>query len=824
MGVLRSHGLQLAIAIIFACGITACGGHHTVGQSPFPGKITLSPGGTSSVQSGTTLNFSASAQNAAGSNISATFTFSSSDTSILNVASNGVACAGVWDVSFTTCTPAGTGVVQVTASAFGGSSLPTYVFVHPPIDNITVTGILPTGAFIQEPCLPQGQLMTVQAQAFSGGVDVTASVGPFVWSANNSGVVKLTPIPNPAYNFATNQATATAVNPGLTEIFAAASGVTSTSFQQPDLNPNAPSRPIFDFFETCPVQNITLELGHAGSGITDFAVAKGTPETVVATITDVLGNSSLQNSNNGVVLSKIPLTWSATRPTVVNVGSGCDESCAVSTSSPGAGSVTASCSPPTCNVGFPEIPQALSAGSLANCTSYIHALFPQITSCAAFIPSPVYAAPLPNHTTAAISGLVEGTTGTTTILATSQDCAYAPPSQCGVGLYSFATGKALTGGANGMPDPPNSLLFDNGGDKAYVGSGFGAQIVNPSNLGTANSAFTPIGTVTGRVLAVSPNGSVSVFSDTLHTPNQVYVVSTSNGVSPGITPLNISSASVAGFSPDNLKAYIFGLDSNNLPNLYVYSSVQAVQVIPLPPQTSVSAVAFSTNSAFAYVAEPSLAGGGPAFSVLNTCDNQPAITPVSLSSTPIAFKALPDGVHFVALESNGTVDYITAAISSVPAATLTSPATYLCSETVNQTLQHSMTVTHSIKNINLNLGNSRPLDFFVSADGTLLYVLSSDLNSIIVYDFALGSVTGGIQLISTAGGINPTPVTAQMTADAGTIVVAASDGYIHQVSTAIGGSDVIQNQFSNLPNYSNPFCTYSPASGPCTLDLIAVKP
>ena len=118
--------------------------------------------------------------------------------------------------------------------------------------------------------------------------------------------------------------------------------------------------------------------------------------------------------------------------------------------------------------------------------------------------------------------------------------------------------------------------------------------------------------------------------------------------------------------------------------------------------------------------------------------------------------------------------------------------------------------------------NSRPLDFFVSSDGTLLYVLSSDLNSIIVYNFALGSVTGGIQLVSTAGGINPTPVAAQMTADAGALIVAGSDGYIHQISTANGGTDIVQTQFSNLPNYSNPFCSYSPSSGPCQLDLIAV--
>ena len=74
----------------------------------------------------------ASATNAAGNNVDATFTFNSSDTSILNIASNGAACAGRWDAAFTSCTPGGTGVVKVTATAQGASSPPTYVFVHPP--------------------------------------------------------------------------------------------------------------------------------------------------------------------------------------------------------------------------------------------------------------------------------------------------------------------------------------------------------------------------------------------------------------------------------------------------------------------------------------------------------------------------------------------------------------------------------------------------------------------------------------------------------------------------------------------------------------------
>ena len=831
MGRLRFGGWRWAVAILSLAMIPGCGGHRPAGQPTFPAKITLTPSSNTSVQTGSTFALSAQAQNANGQNVSATFTFSSNDTSILNVAPGGVACAGIWDAAFTSCTPAGIGVVQVTASSDGSTSAPTYVFVHPPVDNIRVTGILPDNQPIQEPCLSQTQSMTLQAQAFSNGQDVTASVGPFIWSANNPSVVKLTPIvTNNTYNFATNQATATAVVPGMTQIFATASGVSSTSFQQPQLrdSSNNPIPVIFDFFETCPIQNIVLEVGHAGSEQVSFTAAKGGSETVVATLTDVMGNTSLPNSNNGIVLSKIPLTWSASKPSTVQVASGCTNSCAVSTPSPGSGSITASCSPPSCNVGFPQIPASLSTPQqLTTCAQY----FPP--SCEPYIPVPVYASPLPTPTQicgnalqppcpAAISGVVTGTPAATPMLVTSLGCASTLPGDCGVGLYDFSTTREPVGSATIIPTPPNSMVFTLTGDKAFMGSNFGAQVINPANLGTANSAFTALGTVTGKALAVSPNGNLALFSDTIHTPNQVYVVNQASAVSTSATPLNISSASAAAFSPDNLKAFIFGLDSNGLPNLFIYSTLQALQTTSpaLTPGTTVSSIVFSTNGAFAYVAEPSLGGGGPAVSVYDTCDNQlftDTITGkqfIPLAAAPVAFRALPDGIHFVALESNGTIEYITATITGIPAATPTQHATSLC----------SMTVGHTVKTIDLNQGNIHPVNFFVSADGTLLYVLASDLNSIVVYNFATGSVTGGIQLASTPGGVNPTAIAADMTTDASTIVVAGSDGYLHQVSTAVNGSDMIQSPFPNLTNGLNPFCTITPTQGPCVLDFVAVRP
>ena len=824
MGRLGSCGWLLAI--ISLALISGCGTKRPSGLPSAPAKITLTPAVNTSLQLGTTLIFSASATDASNRTIGATFTYASSDTSILNIAPNGLACAGLWNANYTSCTPGGTGVVQVTASALGSTSAPTYVFVHPVIDNITVTGVLLSGVPIQEPCLSQGQTMTVEAHAFSQGTEITASVGPFTWSANNQNVVNLTPIVNNTYNFATNQATAAAVTPGITQIYATVSNVSSTSFRQPQLldTNNNPIPVVFDFFETCPIQNITLELGHAGSGQTSFATSKGTGQTVIATVTDVMGNSSLPNTDGGIVLSKIPLTWSASQPGVIAAGTTCTQSCALTTPSPGAGAVTASCSPPTCNIGFPYVPAALSTpAALAQCAQY----FPP--SCQQFIPLPVYASPLPPpaHTTGAVSGVVTGATSAATVLATGLGCANEPPADCTTSVYSVSTSKATAGVGNPLPVSPNSLVFDLTGDKIYMGSEFGAESINPANLGTNTSPFTSLGTVTGKALATSANGSVAVFSDTVHVPNQVYVV---NGTA--TTALDVTGASAAAFSPDGLKAFIFGFDSNGNPNLYVYSSLQALQATcsplpgpcaPLPANTTVSSITFSTNGAFAYVVEPMLGGVGPAVSVYNACNNgvfTDTITGknyIPLSAPPIVFQALPDGVHFIALESGGNIDYITATMTGIPPATLAQPATSVCPTEFGY---------HTVQTINLGQGNIHPINFFVSADGTLLYIVASDRNSLLVYTIT-PLKTGGVQL-TPEGGIalagNATPVMADMTVDGGTILVAGSDGMLHVLSTALGGSDQIQISFPNLPDVLNPFCTINPTSGPCVLDFITTKP
>ena len=822
MGRLRSRVLPLLVAVLVLWSSSGCGGGSKPGPPIFPGRISLTPSNNTSLVLGGVMGFLASAQTASGTNIASTsFTFASSDTSILTLAPNGVACAGHWDLNYTVCTPGNSGPVQVTASTLGATSIPTWVFVHPPIDSITVTGILLDGVPVQEPCLSQTQSMTVEAHAFSNGVDVTSAVGPFTFSANNPSVVNLIPVVNSAYNFATNQVTAKALAPGIAQIYASASNITSTSFLQPQLQNSLGTSPPLDFFASCPIQSVSLELGHVGSGQTSFVAAKGGGQTAFATLTDIMGNNSLPNTNGGIVLSQVQLTWSASHPASIATSGSCFQSCAISTPLPGSGAVTASCTPPTCNVGFPLIPASLSSTTLLDsCSQYFHAIYPQFTDCRQLIPVPVYA-------DTAISGVVTGSPGAASLLATSTSCASLAPAACNTSIYSFSTAKAVVGSENPLPTSPNSMLFDLNGDKVYMGSDFGAQLINPTNFGTTNSPYTSLGTVTGRVLAASANGSLALFSDTLHTPNQVYVVNTANSAASTATALNISGASTAAFSPDGLKAFITGGTTGS--SLYVYSPLQALAG-PIPLNGPGDAIAFSPNSSFAYVAESAAGANSANVTAFSTCTNQvatdstlsiPAV--LSLSSNPILMKVLPglhidgtdsagnlipDGVHLLALDATG-FDVITSTISA-PA-----PGT-LCPQTLS---------FFPVQRIELNQGTlcasssaCQSMNFTTSADGSQLYIASASYASILVYDFSTRAVTG-IELLGSA-----TPINADISADSGTILVAGSDGLLHEISTSLGGADLVQLPFPNLPNYLNPFCTGLPTSGPCILNLVLARP
>jgi len=842
MGRSRSSGLWLISPILALLTIAGCGGGSKAGPPLFPGKVTLSPSTATSLELGGILAFTAAVQTTSGTNLTTTISYDSSDPSILNVSPNGIACAGHWDALFTTCTPGNSGPVTVTATALGGSSIPTYVFVHPPIDSIIVKGVVLNGESVQEPCLSQSQTMTLEAHAFSHGNDITASVGPFTWSASNPTVVTLAGLNNSAFKFPTNQVTATASTPGISYIYAFASGATSTTFQQPTLTNSAgTTSPLLDFFATCPVQNIALEMGAAGSGQTNVAIAKGgSAQTAIATVTDVMNNSSLPNTNGAVVLGEIPLTWTSSNPGAISLATSCTQSCALTIASPGAATITASCSPPTCNVGFPIVPASLAtADKITACNNYFQAVYSNFGGCQLLIPKPVYSSnefigftdsqgnpqPIQISPAASISVLATGTPAAATVFAASLGCAHELPANCITADYSFSTSKAVAGISNTNPAPLNSFLFDPIGARIYAGSDFGALTINPASFGSTTNPFTSLGTVNGRVLAVSANGNSALFSDTVHTPNQVYVTSAIAATA----ALSIPNATAAEYSPDGLKIFIIG--GPNSSSLYVYSPLQQLQG-PIALSGPATAISFSPNGAFAFI-EESANGTTPAnITAFSACTNQVATdhsaTPipavVNLPADPLLLRVLPnvhvdgtdslgnsvlDGIHLLALDANG-FDLLTATVSD--GSGCDQALTFISND-------HSTPTPLPYQRIELGQQIASPANFFASPDVTQLYVVNPSSSTILVYSFTLGATTGGIQLQGDA-----TPISSDISADGSTIAVGGSDGQVHNVSTLTGGADLSQISFPNMPNYLNPFCSITPSAGPCTLSTVLVKP
>ena len=355
------------------------------------------------------------------------------------------------------------------------------------------------------------------------------------------------------------------------------------------------------------------------------------------------------------------------------------------------------------------------------------------------------------------------------------------PTNCTTSSYYVSTAKAAPGAETPFPVAPNSFLFDLGGDKMYMGSDFGAEIITPAQFGTTNNPFTSIGTVTGNVLAVSSNGFAAAFSDTVHTPNQVYIVSTANATTPAIVPLDISSAAAAAFSPDSLKNWVVG--GTGATSLYVYSSAQALQG-PITLSGAGNAVAFSPNGGFAYHRRSGQWRGTANVTAYANCNNQVAAT-VPLPANPILMKVLPnvhmdgkdsygnsipDGVHVLVLDSTG-LDIVTSTISPLRDRK-SLPADY-------DLHQRRSPAARPEDRIGPGHSGGTYQNFFASADGSQLYVVNSSSSSIFIYNFLVGSVIGGIELLN-----NATPVMRRHGVDAGTILIAGSDGMLHEVTTS----------------------------------------
>jgi len=706
--------LPAIILLISLGGLSGCGTSRPLAVAAVPTSIGITPATNASMDEGSTLQFTGTATGGSGRVVAVPLTYSSGNTAVLTISTGGLACAGSWDsiTSPAVCTPGPSGVATVTASAAGISSAPVTVYVHQHVDSITIAPINPPttsctggspGATVG---LSQAQSLTYEAKAFSLGHEVTATVGPLSFTQVNATIVRLN---QTDLTLLSNQAIATASNPGLTQISASAAGVTSS----------------FVNFQTCPVQSITLEVNGGTGNI--FSVPKGTSKTITPTVLDTLG----------VTLTGVQLTWSASEPAAVAVSS----SGVVTTSLVGGGDVIASCTPPTCNTGISP-------------------------------PQPIYPNAAMTFTVAATSN---NTGQTTTAFVTTTGCG--TNFGCTANLVPITVPGNTVGNSVVLPNSPNSFVFNRQGNRAYLGSQNGLMVLDPT---ASPPTVTVFNTVTGKVLATSPNNNLIIVSDTTSNPNQVFVFGQSTTGS--VVRLPITGATAAAFSPDNLKAYIAAGNT-----LYVYSTLEPLKTIPL--SAPVADVAFLPVGSFAVIA-----GGGSSASVtaVDLCTGG-ASAPLATQGNLTALGALVDGTHFLALDSPG-IDIIEGSATPSP--------TSGCG---------TFSFLPPTSFVNLGLGKFTPLRFLVTTDGTKAYVLSSDLGSVIAYDVG-GQTSTAIPLVG-----NVKPVSGDVTVDGTMLYIGATDNLVHAVSTVAGG-DIKQISLPATVGFCNN------VSYTCAPDLVAIQP
>ncbi|MEO8725264.1 MAG: Ig-like domain-containing protein [Acidobacteriaceae bacterium] len=258
---------------------------------------------TQSLQQGQTLQLATQIQNSKAVALFPPVTWSSSNSQIASVSTNGALCGGTWDANFVNCTPGQTGAATITAAA-GGKAATITISVHSRISKVVLTPApSPNG------CSSQTQTLQFTATSLDSAGNPVTSPGPTNFSTADATIATVDV-----------NGLVTAINSGATGVFASVAGIIS-----------APAT-----FVTCPPMTILLHKSSdpIGTPTTNFNVAIGSSIPLVADVTDTLGNPIIG----------LPLTLSSSQPAGVSV-SGTTLTASDNTFA----TVIASCLPPGCN-------------------------------------------------------------------------------------------------------------------------------------------------------------------------------------------------------------------------------------------------------------------------------------------------------------------------------------------------------------------------------------------------------------------------------------------------------------------------------------------
>jgi len=820
-------GFLLTLTVTFILALAGCLGKSS--SNPGNGgvtSVTLNPSENISIEVGGTQVFSATGRNATGGTVLGVniqfvvgvpqgVTTAAPLSVFSNGSGSGSACAGTWDPTATICSPGTSGIATVQAVINGIYSAPTFVYVHQHIDSVQVSPLTALGP-PQYECFSQGQTWGYQAIAYSqiGGqnVDISNTVGPISWSSSNAGVVTATPVVSPSQPNVLNQVQVTAKAPGITQLFATVSGTTSNPYP----------------YATCLIKAIYLQIGGQGEAGNSITVDNGAAVSITATAVDTLYGIA-----NTTPLPSPPLTWSTTNPEVAAFSSTTNSTGsnnATARNNLGGATLTASCTPPTCNIGLPGV-----------------------TPSGAIVPSlPIYASDgvLPNGTNGygTISVDVTSTTKvpTYTAWAATTGCQDAPG--CTSALFSMAPGVVPIGSIVNLPRTPNSMMFNHvSSARVYLGSDQGLMYVDVTGArpqaAMVSVSSTPCNvSLCGKVLTISNDGKLVVVSDTVSTPSQVYIYNGSTTTT-STAPVDLilsnagETATAAAFSPDQLKIFIL----TNLGNMYIYSTVDALtSVSTFAPGTDVE---FSADGSFAYVAGAPASSGAPAnaVSAFSTC-SLPGVGSVDIPNGSVATTSTPLKIFPSPIVQAGplglTQDILALEPALDPPIIETLQAEFTQDPIPYQTplkfTCNPPTMQSFTKSLPFNLGQSpfTPVYSQLLADGTELIIVARHLAAVLLFNVGNGTTTS-VPLVG-----NTDPLAAVASTDGSQVYVAACDQYngttcaagsVHIVCTtscSTGQGDYQQVPYVNINEDNNPnMCNSQGGTAPlCLPNLIAIRP
>ncbi len=420
-------------------------------------------------------------------------------------------CAGTWNRNtgggipdFTTCNPTNkSGTVFVVASGDGASSNPLPIYVHPIVTSV-VLGPLSTDC-LNDPatnCSPAAfgnQQVSCQVNPATGCCATPVTTGA---SVANSCISQGTTSQLAARVYRNGSQTgANNISCQVGHLsYAAQSSAIVTIDQNGVATAQQPGSTVITanisnagssagFFSTCPPTSIVLSVpGRSGSSIT---VVQNNTQPITATAID----------KNNTVLNGLSLEFESTTPTTIPAGTG-----SVTPTFPGAAAITAVCQPPSCNPSpFNQI------GLFGNGKT--------VTS---------------NPVTVIAPGV-----NSTNLYIASTNSLYLVP-------VDFT--QPQIGAPVRLPFQPNSMVISDDGNTIYMGSS--VELMTFSAV--SNSISNQDTTVTGQVLAVSPDGSTLAITDPIR---QFVYLYNANGTG-GIQTQFGGVGTRAVFSPDSQTVYI----------------------------------------------------------------------------------------------------------------------------------------------------------------------------------------------------------------------------------------------------------------------------